>query len=275
MPPLYEVRLVAYLDILGWSEACKVESDRLATAAKLIHDAANDYSSATKDRIESLARETEGTEANPMYLSVQAGAFSDNYVLSMPVCFGLRILSSASALCIKLLQLGFLTRGGVTIGPVYHHDNVVFGPALIEAVALENEAHYPRLLCSDNLLAHLATLKTNSANYVLDDQLGRKIVNPFVPVAKIAGRSVRDFHNEVWDIPGIERTVEAELCVAQCGDLRWSLRKPRRLAGYFGRNSASIPPWSQFLPRSFEYRDFQSPAWRGRRSLGSRHRDQR
>jgi hypothetical protein len=36
-------------------------------------------------------------------------------------------------------------------------------------------------------------------------------VNPFVPIAKLPDRSLRDFHNEVWDIPGIERVVEAEL----------------------------------------------------------------
>lgn len=46
---------------------------------------------------------------------------------------------------IELLQLGFLTRGGITIGPVHHRDNIIFGPALIEAVALEKEAHYPRI----------------------------------------------------------------------------------------------------------------------------------
>jgi hypothetical protein len=211
--PLYEQRLVAYIDILGWSEACKTESVRLADAAKIIHDAANDYSTHTKAAIERISREAKG-ETNPMYMAVQAGAFSDNYVLSMPAAFGLRILSSASALCIKLLQLGFLTRGGVTIGSVHHHDNVIFGPALIEAVALEREAHYPRLLCSDNLLTHMAKIDTDSSarHYVIKDQIDRQIVNPFVPVvAKLPGRSARDFHNEVWDIPGIERTIETEL----------------------------------------------------------------
>jgi len=81
MPQLYEKRLVAYLDILGWSEACKVETDRVATAAEAIHDAANDYSTETKDRIVRLSDEIKG-ETNPMYMAVQAGAFSDNYVLS-------------------------------------------------------------------------------------------------------------------------------------------------------------------------------------------------
>jgi hypothetical protein len=221
MTQLYEMRLVAYLDILGWSDACKVESERLATAAQLIHDAANDYSTITKKEIERIADET-GAEPNPMYMAVQAGAFSDNYVLSMPVEFGFRILSAASALAIKLLQLGFLTRGGVTIGPVHHRDNFIFGPALIEAVALEREAHYPRLLCTDNLLTHLEETSRallDTANYVIDDQLGRKIVNPFVPiVSKVpAGRSLRQFHDEVWHIPAIESAIEAELekCTAR------------------------------------------------------------
>jgi hypothetical protein len=209
---LYEQRLVAYIDILGWSEACKVESDRLLNAAKLIHDAAKDYSAQTKAEIERISKEVKG-QTNQMYMAVQAGAFSDNYVLSMPVGFGNRILSSASALCIKLLQLGFLTRGGVTVGAVHHRDNVIFGPAVIEAVALEREAHYPRLLCSDNLLTHLATVgaKSSKLNYVIDDQMGRRIVNHFIPIAKVPGKSVRDFHNEVWNIPLIERTVQTEL----------------------------------------------------------------
>lgn len=101
----------------------------------------------------------------------------------------------------------------MTIGEVHHRDNVIFGPAIIEAVALEREAHFPRLLCSDSLLGHLTTVETDlsSNNYVIDDQLGRKILNPFVPIAKLPGRSLRDFHNEVWGIPGIERTVNAEL----------------------------------------------------------------
>ena len=87
---LFERRLVAYIDILGWSEASKTESDRVATAAKLIHDAANDYSTNTKNAIERLSSEARG-EANPMYMAVQVGALSDSYALSMPVGFGLRI----------------------------------------------------------------------------------------------------------------------------------------------------------------------------------------
>lgn len=52
----------------------------------------------------------------------------------------------------------------------------------------------------------------DAAKYVIDDQLGRKIVNPFVPVVSRlpTGKSLRDFYNEVWRIPSIERTIETE-----------------------------------------------------------------
>jgi hypothetical protein len=56
MTQFYAQRLVAYLDILGWSEACKVESVRLANAAKIIHDAANYYSTETRKKIEDLSK---------------------------------------------------------------------------------------------------------------------------------------------------------------------------------------------------------------------------
>ena len=63
---LYERRLIAYIDILAWSEACKVESERLATAARHIHDAAKNYSTDTKDEIQRISDET-GDKSNPMY----------------------------------------------------------------------------------------------------------------------------------------------------------------------------------------------------------------
>jgi hypothetical protein len=153
MTQLYEMRLVAYLDILGWSDACKVEFERLATAAQLIHDAANDYSTITKKEIERIADET-GAEPNPMYMAVQAGAFSDNYVLSMPVEFGFRILSAASALAIKLLQLGFLTAGRSLR---QFHDEVWHIPAIESAIEAELEKCTARREHRRGVVAHVGT----------------------------------------------------------------------------------------------------------------------
>ena len=64
-----------------------------------------------------------------------------------------RILSWASD---YLLREKFLLRGGVTIGDLFHQQGIIFGPALVEAVKIEEtDAMYPRFICSDKLVAHL------------------------------------------------------------------------------------------------------------------------
>jgi hypothetical protein len=47
------------------------------------------------------------------------------------------------------LRIGFLIRGGVTIGKLYHSRGVAFGPALVTAVEVESRvAVYPRVVLS-------------------------------------------------------------------------------------------------------------------------------
>ena len=77
------------------------------------------------------------SSVNPLWLKVEFGAFSDNFVYSIPADFGGRILNFIPKMVRTLLQKGFLIRGGITVGKLYHKENVVFGPALIEAVKIE------------------------------------------------------------------------------------------------------------------------------------------
>ena len=134
-PKIYEQRVVAFVDILGWSEACKTESSRLIAATHAIHEAAQTYSSAMKSEM----IKTPNFTINPIYLNYQFGAFSDSFAVSMPAHSGYRIISGVAEVCRSLLGLGFLTHGGITVGDLHHIDNVVFGPALIEAVQLKGK----------------------------------------------------------------------------------------------------------------------------------------
>lgn len=203
---LYEQRVLAYVDILGWSEACKMESERLAAAAQVFHAVAGYRSAGVKKQLQ----RDPNIRVNPMYLQVQAAAFSDNFVLSMPADYGARIFSVVEV-CRRLLKLGFATRGGVTIGPVHHLDNVVFGPALTEAVELEKQANFPRLLCSDALVEHLASLpKMEGMNPIVVDQYGERIVNLFDPGISMPDVSMLNLVVEDWDLAGILQTCEAE-----------------------------------------------------------------
>lgn len=51
----------------------------------------------------------------------------------------------ASYLQLLMLDAGFLGRGGMAFGPHYMQEQLVFGPALIDAVDLEKETRWPRV----------------------------------------------------------------------------------------------------------------------------------
>jgi hypothetical protein len=157
---VYEQRLVLFADVLGWRASASDAEKLLAVAAEL-HAPAEAHNEATRNLLRAGGPvQTEygplGINANPLFLETQFAVFSDNFAWSMPAGTGARILGVASKLTISLLRKGFLVRGGVTLGPLYHKDNVVFGPALNEAVRLEHEeAIYPRILISADAAAHM------------------------------------------------------------------------------------------------------------------------
>jgi hypothetical protein len=62
----------------------------------------------------------------------------------------------------KALHIGFLIRGGATIGKLYHAQGVIFGEALIEAYKIESRtAIYPRIVLSNKITSN--TVWFNSA----------------------------------------------------------------------------------------------------------------
>lgn len=151
----YQDRLVAYADILGWSFAVQHgEIKTLIEALKSIENYANKFSAPVKEALnksqgipKQLIREHDGIEFS---------FFSDCFAVSAPASSGrvvFKILAFASH---ELLRKGFLLRGGVAIGPLYHKQGILFGPALVEAVEMEeSEAVVPRFLCSRQLIQFL------------------------------------------------------------------------------------------------------------------------
>jgi hypothetical protein len=63
------------------------------------------------------------------------------------------LLFHVRAIVFRLLRLGFLCRGGIAKGPVYHRDGKIFGPAMLEAYRLENEvAKFPRVILQPQIV---------------------------------------------------------------------------------------------------------------------------
>ena len=131
----YEDRLVAFIDILGWTSATShVAVPTLLETLNPIIERAKSYSVNHKEFLHNSAGII---SVNPLFLAVEFCFFSDCFVVSMPISMGGRIYDFASEVSRELLLRGFAVRGGITAGKLFQKEQVVFGPALIQAYKLE------------------------------------------------------------------------------------------------------------------------------------------
>jgi len=151
----YEKRIVAFADILGWANATNDRSNfecLLATITSIEHYARN-FSADLKNTLKTTPGVAES--AIEEHSGIEFSYFSDCFAVSVPLTHAgaiFKILSWATDL---LLHKQFSVRGGVTIGELYHKQGLIFGPAMVQAVDIEKNAEYPRLLCSDALIKYL------------------------------------------------------------------------------------------------------------------------
>jgi hypothetical protein len=218
---VYQQRLLLYCDILGWSaEISTGDPSRLLTAVECIHSRAEEYNEQERQKLLAQDGEIVQTEMgqdraqiNRGWLQIQYGAFSDHFVFSLPESFGSRILSTASKLIIELLRIGFLVRGAIVLGPLHHRDNVVFGPALLQAVNIEeNEAFYPRILVTDAVVDHCSKLPHDPRHKsMLLDRAGRWVVNPFAMPFDGPDEAIESFVSLNFFFPEIRPLIEQQI----------------------------------------------------------------
>lgn len=148
----YETRYVAFVDILGWTATIRDErrtaerTEQLGLALNMIRQ----YSQSIQNVGEWFSKFGGGTRPGDLRLT----HFSDCLAISTtPDMYGRDdLINALDFLTNGLLQQGFLLRGGVTVGQIYHHDSMVFGPAFLEAYELESQsAIYPRIVLNPRL----------------------------------------------------------------------------------------------------------------------------
>jgi hypothetical protein len=186
------------------------DQTRLLSAVNIIHERTKELNEQERERWRTM----EVSKVNPMALEVQFGAFSDNFLYSLPASFGNRIYSVARVLIVDLLKLGFLVRGAVTYGDLYHKDNVVFGPALLEAVDIEqNEAFYPRIIVSEGARDHCSKLLSDERyKIVIEDHTGRKVINPFaLPFTCGSDEMILSTARQFFPMDQIKSTVDVQI----------------------------------------------------------------
>lgn len=116
-----------------------------------------------------------GSQASQGY-AYPAAVFSDSFVAAIPVIeegFEVpeadavsHILYEAANVQTELAMRGYFARGAITIGSFHFHDGLLFGPALVEAVELEQAiAVNPRIVLSPE--ASLALRRGRNAGVLL------------------------------------------------------------------------------------------------------------
>lgn len=153
-PPLkvdgiYEERIVAFLDILGFSSLVEKSADDIVKQLELYdflkkyskHEHAREVFSGFR-RGDGNVCANEDIEDLRKFYDYQFTQFSDSFVFSVnakdrasvqffPILVG-QFMRQA-------LELGFLVRGGIAKGPMVHEEiGPAFGPALIQAYLIES-----------------------------------------------------------------------------------------------------------------------------------------
>lgn len=162
----YEIRLIAFIDILGWTEALKLapgdseQTQRLGLALNIMRKQVQQCEWMSK---------ISGNDIWPG--DPQVTQFSDCLTISASNDYAGKswLISTLGFLSTSLLYQGFLLRGGITIGGLYHQESMVFGPALLKAYELESRySVYPRIIL-DSVLSD--KWGQGDAYYDKDDQL--------------------------------------------------------------------------------------------------------
>jgi len=147
----YEERFIAFLDILGWRAAIQrsLSDAELVPVLGLSLDLFSGFAN-------HIAWVHDGGREGSWPGDPQMTHFSDSVVVSARADrAGYSHLKSALwFLSTALLQGGFLVRGGIASGPLYHKSANVYGPAMIAAYDLERtRAKYPRIVLQEDLAA--------------------------------------------------------------------------------------------------------------------------
>lgn len=145
----YEKRYVAFLDILGFREHVKGLASSTGKLGSLLEVLNRMYASG-QYHTKALNRDLMLTQ------KLKATTFSDNIVISGTFDELQYVLLFAANLCSELLSQGYMARGAIALGDLYHSDHIVMGPALVSAYELESQvAIYPRLIIQDECLEHV------------------------------------------------------------------------------------------------------------------------
>jgi hypothetical protein len=245
---IYEQRLCAIVDILGFSKLVKRSERSNALQQKIrkllrrVIDAKPERESCWVDIKEALLQEqghpnprSAAEQQDADYAAAERGTnFSDNIVLSATIdAHAIRTLvTSLIFLSRDAAELGSYVRGGICQGLLCHEEDLCFGPALVAAHDLEQKvAFYPRIVVTPEAYEAIAKVDTDDidplASYVKTDFDGVRFLHFLNPQFMKQSKSTA-LEGTMWEI---YRQLRNWLSLVRPGDLLWP--KYEWLARYF------------------------------------------
>lgn len=171
--------VIAFVDILGFKGLLESEehSQKLLSVIKNIKEQNTPVNTIAYSQHSNGSSSTETMKGIPAITS-----FSDCIVLSIPMedikgSFDIgsavnHLLQFIQQLADSLMFGGYILRGGITRGDLYHKDGAVFGKALIEAYELEStRAKTPRILVSAALAKEYNKSKFDNCHFLSKDDI--------------------------------------------------------------------------------------------------------
>ncbi|MCO5795189.1 MAG: hypothetical protein ACT6R2_14045 [Blastomonas fulva] len=138
--PRYDKRIILFIDFLGFKEVVERTKTDVDEFSRLI------------DALESIGVAGELTTN----ASQQVTQFSDSLVISYKVSETSGVFWMVNAIALTLIQLvgqGYLLRGAVTIGKLYHTQRHLVGPAMLTAYEMESKvACVPRVIFDPKII---------------------------------------------------------------------------------------------------------------------------
>jgi hypothetical protein len=176
----YDDRFCAFVDILGFRQ--------------LIESLAKDPEAV--GALRDVLRRVHSPASPSAREVVRAQSISDAVALSAAVTAeGLyAMLRVLTFLSIDLLCQGFLVRGAIVRGPLFHDDAMVFGKALVDAYHLESEiVRFPRIMVAREVRDDILKLRPALMDQLRQSDDGPMFIDVLKPVADV-GRKVRALH---------------------------------------------------------------------------------
>lgn len=146
-----EERIVAFLDILGFSNMIKEYEKKIVTSTLL-----QDLNSTLKQVIDNTLSKYNKDE----YVGFEYKIFSDNICLSLPFfqtqndfeqSLGI-LLNLVREFQFRMLSKNYLIRGGISTGSYYSNEHLIFSGGLVHSYKIESTiANYPRVVLDNSI----------------------------------------------------------------------------------------------------------------------------